>query len=470
MSRVMVWLLAGAMLTPPACAPRAGRREAAEEKAADPARYLAKLKAYYAGIPEAVDDMLPRIHAHAQALAALGPRQTGQEGCDRAFEYIRQALREAYPPDRGGNQKTFSSTVTVALDRKRRSELDLIRQNGSKEAREFSHVSVAGLGAEAQAWPAYAFAPNCVQPCATHAAEECPYDKRGEAGPFCRQCQVPRRAVDLGRGTWQDFRDNDLADAVVLLDFNSGDAWLRAASLGAVGALFIEPQRTTVFQADKKYLATLPLNFARLYLRRKNGLALRQALAKDPSGVRVTLVSRLEFTNVPARGLELTIPGKDRSYCFVLAGHFDARCIVPDLAYGGAEVWGIAELIELTRYLAENQPNCDVRIIFVCGHWQSQRVMRNYVSAGGPHFERIGRYYKLAMGIDLGQPHDRGILGRPEPGNVPMDRKPAVHRRRMARPDLRRPGLVAEGGGAVWRGQAVPQRNRRRRHGGPHGP
>ncbi len=402
MSRATAWLLAASMLAPLACAPRAGRRDTTEEEARNPAKYLANVKAYYAGIPEATDEMLPRIREHARALANLGPRQTGQEGCDKALAYIRESLEDIRRklPDSAAKWTVAElpdpASVTVALDRTGPGQLDKIAQG----EREFTHVVVAGLGPQPQRWPAHAMAPNCIQACATHPPDRHPPQERHGKGPYCPNCEQPRRVVDLGIGSWAKFKGNDLDGAVVLLDFNSGDAWLRAASVGAAGALFVEPQHTTVFQADKKYSATLPLHFPRLYLRGNRGLALRKALA-DGGELRVTLASRLELTRVPARALELTIPGKDRSYCFVLAGHFDARCIVPDLAYGGAEVWGIAELIELTRYLAANQPSCDIRILFVSGHWQSQRVVRDYIAEGGSHFERIGRYYKLAMGIDL---------------------------------------------------------------------
>ena len=396
MSRAMAYLLMGLMLAPLACAPRAGRKETTEDETKDRAKYVAKLQAYYSGIPQATQQMLPRIRAHVAALADLGPRQTGQQGCDDTLAYIRKSLAEA-APHCPATDLPDPPAVTVALDRTSSRQLPLVSDAG----REFSHIVVDGLGPSAQRWPAYALAPNSVQACETHPPDKCMPSKTGKAPALCQHCELARRLVDLGDGAWEDFNGKDLDQAVVLLNFNSGDAWLRAAGLGAVGAVFIEPTQTTVFQADKKYLATLPLHFPRLYLEREKALALRGALAGGAKDLRVTLASRLEYKNVPARGLELTIPGKDRSYCFVLAGHFDARCIVPDLSYGSAELWGIAELIELTRHLAASKPPCDIRVIFTAGHWQNQRVMREYVAKGGPHYDHIGKYYKLAMGIDL---------------------------------------------------------------------
>ena len=363
----------------------------------------------YRRIAAEAEGMLPRIRAHAEAIAALGPRQTGQAGCAKALEYARSALAEA-TAGLDVEIKEFSTAVTVALDRTRPEELTLAQAPPGAESagRTFSHIAIRGGGGRTIRIPAYALAPNCVQPSATHRSHECPL--AGQAP--CPNCEQPRRLLDLGGGSWDEFKGKDLDGAVVLLDFNSGEAWLRAASLGACGAIFIAPERTTVFQADAKYMAMLPLHFPRVYVRRKQGLAARRVLA-NRGELAVTLVSRLRFVNVPAKGLSLTIPGKDRSRCFVLAGHVDARCIAPDLAFGGAEVWGLAELLELTRYFAANRPACDVQVLLVSGHWQSQRAMRDYVAydEDGPTdqvFERAGSYYQLAMGVDL-DPEGRSV-------------------------------------------------------------
>ncbi len=402
MKRRWVLFLVIAFVLPSGCAPR-GRGAREEEDSGTQAQAEEKIRRYrqyYAGIPDSVDQMLPRIRQHAQRLAALGPRQTGQQGCDAALNYVRQALAGMGLDER---VEEFSSNVTVALDRTRADQLSVADEP-------FSHIVVEGLSGSPQRWPAYALQPNCVQACATHPPEKCPLKKTPGAASLCPNCERPRRLVDLRWGGWDDFRNKDVSDAVVLLDFNSGDAWVRAASLGAAAALFVAPQRTTVYQADAKYMAMLPLHFPRLYLRRADAQRLRDAVAARPGEVRVTLSSRLRFRNVAANCIELTIPGKDRSYAFVLAAHLDARCIAPDLSYGGAEVWGIGELIELTRYFKEHQPNCDIHIMFVSGHWQSQQAMRDYIARDrrGKRFARVGKYFRIAMGVDL-VPAGRGV-------------------------------------------------------------
>jgi len=398
MTRPILWLMVAVSLAAAGCSPR-GRTGADEKEESDKTRSerVAARRAYYGDIPQAVEEMLPAIRRHARALADLGPRQTGQEGCEKALAYIRAALADVAAKCPLSDIKP-ATKVTVALDRLSADDLERTERDG----KEFSQVVVNGGPFHHEDWPAYALAPNCVQACATHAPEECPLRENGEIGPdaMCPNCERPRPLVDLGDGSWEGLRGKDLQGAVVLLDFNSSDAWVRAASLGAAGVIFVAPETTTVFQADSKYMAMLPLHVPRVYLRRDRALALREALAGG-ADLKVTLKSRLHFANVPARGVELTIPGTDSSYCLVLAAHFDARCIAPDLSYGGAEVWGIAELIEVTRYLATHPRAPDIRVMFVSGHWQGQRAMRNYVSLKGGRFDRIGVYYKMAMSLDM---------------------------------------------------------------------
>ena len=202
-------------------------------------------------------------------------------------------------------------------------------------------------------------------------------------------------------GEWDDFAGKSVAGAVVLLDYNSADAWLRAKELGAHAAVFIEPSWTNWRQSDLKYLATVPLHMPRVYVDRRQGTLLRQALI-DGKDVRVTVRTRLKWRNVHAPCVEFTIPGKDPSRTYILASHFDARSIVPDLAYGGDEAWGIAALVHLARFFAQpdHQPSVNLRFIAVSGQWQAQCPTRDYLAQGSPGFAEIGKPVQLVMGID----------------------------------------------------------------------
>jgi len=324
-------------------------------------------------VRELAGGMLERIHPDAERIAGFGPRQTGQVGCRKTYEYVKAVFGALDGPRR--SLREFGSTVTVPLDRFAAEE--------AVAGREHSSVTLHVPGRPPQTWDAFSCYPNNVQDCLTTPASE-----------------TPRRLVDLGFGAAADFAGKDVADAVVLLDYNSAEAWLRARELGAYAAVFVEPSWTNWRQSDLKYLDMIPIHMPRLWIDRQAAQSMRDALAAG-GDVQVTVRSRLAWRNVRAPCVEFTIPGKDRSRTFILASHFDARSMVPDLAYGGDEVWGIAALLELARHYAVNPPPVNLRFIAVSGHWQAQRCTRDYIAHGAVGFEEVGNPVRLVMGLDF---------------------------------------------------------------------
>jgi hypothetical protein len=327
----------------------------------------------------AATDMLASIRTSAEQIAGFGSRQTGQVGCQKTYEFVKSAFADLDADCNAGHPtlKEFGSVVTVPLDRD--------AAGRGSDADEHTTLTVQGLAAGQQVWQVSAFYPNNVQDCLTRPGDD-----------------TPRRLVDLRMGDWEDFKGKSLADAVVLLDYNSGDAWLRARELGAYAAVFVEASWTNWRQSDLKYQAMVPIYMPRVYVEREQGIQLRQALA-DGKDVRLTVRTRLAWRNVKAPCVEFTVPGKDPGRTYILTSHFDARSIVPDLAYGGDEVWGISALVELARFFArpEHKPSVNVRFIAVSGSWQAQRCTRDYVAQGGPGFAEIGHPVQLVMGLDF---------------------------------------------------------------------
>ena len=71
-----------------------------------------------------------------------------------------------------------------------------------------------------------------------------------------------------GRGEWSDFDGHAMDGRIVLLEFDSWNHWLRAASLGARAVVFIAPEQTNRHQAAAKY-AHVPLDIPRFWIERK---------------------------------------------------------------------------------------------------------------------------------------------------------------------------------------------------------
>ena len=78
-----------------------------------------------------------------------------------------------------------------------------------------------------------------------------------------------------GRGEWSDFDGHAMDGRIVLLEFDSWNHWLHAASLGARAVVFIAPEQANRHQAAAKY-AHVPLDIPRFWIEREMGLDLRQ--------------------------------------------------------------------------------------------------------------------------------------------------------------------------------------------------
>ena len=73
---------------------------------------------------------------------------------------------------------------------------------------------------------------------------------------------VSGKLVYVGKGEAGDMNGKDVEGSIVLMDFNSGDNWLRAADLGARAVVFIEPDDTSSYEALAKFVLA-PVHFTR---------------------------------------------------------------------------------------------------------------------------------------------------------------------------------------------------------------
>jgi len=303
-------------------------------------------------VKEYVDERaLGAVFKHARTIASFGSRQTGQPACSAAAEYIRDRFEEIGLED----VRIETAPVCVPVSGK-------------------ASVTLAD-GTVLEAWP---MVPNNVQPCAT-----------GEEG-------LTGRLVYIGEGELDDLAGRDLDGSIVLMEYNSGANWLTAAQFGAKAAAFIEPDRTTWRQTDGKYIDMVPVYFPRVWVSKAAGGKLRAAAA---DGVEVTLRCEMSLDNVQAPWVEAYLPGTGGSEATInITSHFDTRSIVPALAPGGDEIWGVAALVEAARYFKANPPKVNLRFIAFSGNWQGHALSRRYV---GKTLERIGVEDRLTCAVDL---------------------------------------------------------------------
>jgi len=310
------------------------------------------------------------IRHHGEAIASFGSRQTGQPGCTKTAEYIRDQFTSIGLE--GVALKTGQVTVPASGD-------------GSVTLPDGRTIT------------AFPLVPNGVQPSSTPA--------EGLSG----------RLIYAGEGRIEGLQGKDLDGAILLMDYNSGNNWQMLMGCGAAAAIFIEPEFTTWAQTDGKYIDLVPLRFPRVWVSAKDGQALAEAAKAEPQ---VTLRSKMSLDNVDAPYVEGFLTGTAKSDATInMVTSFDSRSIAPTLTPGGDEVWGAAAIIELARFLKGNRPPMNVRFVAFSGNWQNEALSRLYVAQT---FSRIGTQDRITCGIDLSTDSDglsidwNGIVGSSE--------------------------------------------------------
>jgi hypothetical protein len=188
------------------------------------------------------------------------------------------------------------------------------------------------------------------------------------------------RLVDAGRGDYSDMDGLDIEGAAVLMDFNSGDAWLNAAYLGASAVVFIEPDSTMYLEGEKKFLS-MPLDLPRFWVGKDEGQALRDRITRDgPQSVH--LEYRMDWERRSAWNVMGTIPGYDpllKEDVVVLEGYYDAMSVVPALAPGAEQAASATALLELARYFRAHPPARTVVFLATSAHHLGLRGVDDFI-------------------------------------------------------------------------------------------
>jgi len=148
-----------------------------------------------------------RVLEHARALSSLGSRVVGYPGYYRAVEYVVGRLRElGYSVE----VQEFAVVAPVEVE---------------------AYVEVGGERLKVHAvWPNAMFVPPSTPP-------------EGVSG----------KLVYVGSGEARGMDGKEIEGGIILMYFNSGGNWLRAADLGASAVVFLEPDDTNSHQALAKF-------------------------------------------------------------------------------------------------------------------------------------------------------------------------------------------------------------------------
>ena len=224
-------------------------------------------------------------------------------------------------------------------------------------------------------------------------------------------------AIWGGDGDWGDFNGREVAGRVVVLDFASGDAWLKAASLGARAVVFVAADSSTTQQARGKYVRA-PLDVPRFWVEGDAGQRLRRRLVDGE--VEVGLWGRMDWQERTAYNVWAVVPGKAAGTAqderVLVHAYYDAPSVVPARAPGAEAAVSVAALLEVAARLQANPPAHTVILAALSAHFQGRQGMVAFLDR---HARRQEHYaarlaeplnIDLFIGLDLSSHGERVVL------------------------------------------------------------
>ena len=276
------------------------------------------------------------ILKHVEYLSSLGTRVSGYNQCNLAAQYILNKLKEY-----GLNAWLENFTVTVPV----------------------SYGAYLKIGD--RTIKAYPLAPNLVETCYVN----------GLSGQL--------EYIEVKNRDLSDFNGHEVKDRIILMDYDSGDAWRWAVYLGAKAVVFIydpEKEVESPYRDDFFKRMWIPVDFPRILVYKEDIADLlskiREGGVEGEIGVNMVYENRISYNVIGE------IEGSDPNFkdqMLILATYYDSWSIVPDLAPGADEALGPAILLEVANEVAKKGAIRTVRFIFFSGYHQALAGVRNYV-------------------------------------------------------------------------------------------
>ncbi|MHA1993748.1 MAG: M28 family peptidase [Candidatus Hodarchaeales archaeon] len=293
------------------------------------------------------------IFSHINNFSSFGSRVTGYPGYNLAKDYIQSFFENQNLT----NVQALSYPHLVPLDRE-------------------TKISIDGDN-----YTAYTLVPNSVHTSKTPLG--------GVSG----------RLVYGGSGEYSALNGKEIEGSIIVLEFNSQDNWINAASLGAKGVIYLAPDNTNRYEADTKSI-DIPLEFPRVYIENETLVGTIRTLSNQLSHT-VTIYSDIAWETIDANNIMGIIPGLEEEI-IVLSAYFDSSSVVPALSPGADEACGIATLLELIRILKDNDivPQKTIMFLALSGHNQAAAGAREFVSENYDLLNLDGGI-KLFLSLDL---------------------------------------------------------------------
>lgn len=273
-----------------------------------------------------------RMEKFVAQLAGLGSRVTGYPGCTSAARLVEKNFR-----DLGLDVSIEKFNVLVPMPR--------------YDAKGRPAVLTVADGHEFEILPLW---PNLVQMPKT--------PPKGLSG----------KLIYARKGELEQFNGLDVADSIVMLDFDCGREWFNAPLLGAKAVLFIEPRETIRGQAEQKFLS-MPVNIPRFWISKEASDQLL-AIVAEKGDVDINVRCDIDWQKVQGENILGRMRGTDprlQKQQVVIQAYYDSISVAPTLAPGAENASSIAALMELIRAFKVAPPKRSITFLATAGHFEA---------------------------------------------------------------------------------------------------
>lgn len=194
----------------------------------------------------------------------------------------------------------------------------------------------------------------------------------------------------VGTGTFTEFNDLSVQNAVVLMDMDSGKNWINAAKLGARALIYIDPGPKADFAPRNLFedkIEQTPIDFPRFWMSKAEAERFFGDLERlrDPtSTTRVELSSRIAWESASTQNVYCLLPGTDPELAqelTVVQAFYDSTSHVPDRSPGADESVSMATLLGIAQDLGRSPPKRPTLLLAASGQAQGVAGVREFVWA-----------------------------------------------------------------------------------------
>lgn len=227
--------------------------------------------------------------------------------------------------------------------------------------------------------------------------------------PFLYNAITPQTTEDdgieapliyVGSGSMGELKGKPIKDNIILMDFNSGIAWQRLASLGARAAILVDngKVRGRHFFEEKEELT--PIRFPIFWMEKEQVSAIFGPEFQEHAvtAQTVRLKSSIEWAETISRNVYCLIPGSDpalKGELIVAEAFYDNTSFLPGRAPGADEATSIVTLLKTAETLSKSPPGRSVLLLATSGHSKALAGLRELIWAMQSKSKDIRRYSRL---------------------------------------------------------------------------